>query len=215
MKVSILIDTNKISHELVIENEIVPSTLEEVMRYGKIYEHGQNKYLPGDLSFHLSRIKGLSTNVFSPRAIKLAEKEGYGVNYFYPFLTFFLAVMLYWMTKNLIVSYIIYVWLLNLCTTLVAYHYGERFLKQKKQAFLFSCQNKKAAYRTVDIYYRSAIAEAIAITLVIPVLFYAYQIISGKEEKYPSVKLALSMSLLVYSHNNWSSFFVSWLYQRE
>lgn len=43
--------------------------------------------------------------------------------------------MLYWMTKNLIVSYIIYVWLLNLCTTLVAYHYGERFLKQKKAAF--------------------------------------------------------------------------------
>ena len=37
---------NKISHELVIDNEIVPSTLEEVMRYGKIYEHGQkNKYL--------------------------------------------------------------------------------------------------------------------------------------------------------------------------
>ncbi|HHE9851666.1 TPA: hypothetical protein ACPHF6_003039, partial [Enterococcus faecium] len=56
--------------------------------------------------------------------------------------------------------------------------------------FLFSCLYIFSAYRTVDIYYRSAIAEAIAITLVIPVLFYAYQIISGKEEKYPSVKLA-------------------------
>lgn len=72
--------------------------------------------------------------------------------------------------------------------------------KTKKAAFLFSCLYIFSAYRTVDIYYRSAIAEAIAITLVIPVLFYAYQIISGKEEKYPSVKLALSMSLLVYSH---------------
>lgn len=72
--------------------------------------------------------------------------------------------------------------------------------KTKKSGILFSCLYIFSAYRTVDIYYRSAIAEAIAITLVIPVLFYAYQIISGKEEKYPSVKLALSMSLLVYSH---------------
>ncbi|HFM5652905.1 TPA: 6-pyruvoyl-tetrahydropterin synthase-related protein, partial [Enterococcus faecium] len=151
-------------------------------------------------SFHLSRIKGLSTIFTSPINYETFNYTGYGVNYFYPFLTFFPAVMLYWMTKNLIVSYIIYVWLLNLCTTLVAYHYGERFLKQKKAAFLFSCLYIFSAYRTVDIYYRSAIAEAIAITLVIPVLFYAYQIISGKEEKYPSVKLALSMSLLVYSH---------------
>lgn len=164
------------------------------------FKNTQSIYTTGDLSFHLSRIKGLSTIFTSPINYETFNYTGYGVNYFYPFLTFFPAVMLYWMTKNLIVSYIIYVWLLNLCTTLVAYHYGERFLKQKKAAFLFSCLYIFSAYRTVDIYYRSAIAEAIAITLVIPVLFYAYQIISGKEEKYPSVKLALSMSLLVYSH---------------
>ena len=75
-----------------------------------------------------------------------------------------------------------------------------RAVLKQKSGVLFSCLYIFSAYRTVDIYYRSAIAEAIAITLVIPVLFYAYQIISGKEEKYPSVKLALSMSLLVYSH---------------
>ena len=74
-----------------------------------------------------------------------------------------------------------------------------RAVLKQKSGVLFSCLYIFSAYRTVDIYYRSAIAEAIAITLVIPVLFYAYQIISGKE-KYPSVKLALSMSLLVYSH---------------
>lgn len=96
------------------------------------FKNTQSIYTTGDLSFHLSRIKGLSTIFTSPINYETFNYTGYGVNYFYPFLTFFPAVMLYWMTKNLIVSYIIYVWLLNLCTTLVAYHYGERFLKQKK-----------------------------------------------------------------------------------
>lgn len=57
-----------------------------------------------------------------------------------------------------------------------------RAVLKQKAAFLFSCLYIFSAYRTVDIYYRSAIAEAIAITLVIPVLFYAYQIISGKKK---------------------------------
>ena len=66
---------NKISHELVIENEIVPSTLEEVMRYGKIYEHGQNKYLPASTMLENFAKDFDFQNVFITRAIKLAEKE--------------------------------------------------------------------------------------------------------------------------------------------
>ena len=81
------------------------------------FRNTQSIYTTGDLSFHLSRIKGLSTIFTSPINYETFNYTGYGVNYFYPFLTFFPAVMLYWMTKNLIVSYIIYVWLLNLCTT--------------------------------------------------------------------------------------------------
>lgn len=52
----------------------------------------------------------------------------------------------------------------------------------KQKAAFYLVVSIFSAYRTVDIYYRSAIAEAIAITLVIPVLFYAYQIISGKKK---------------------------------
>ena len=66
---------NKISHELVIDNEIVPSTLEEVMRYGKIYEHGQNKYLPASTMLENFAKDFDFQNVFITRAIKLAEKE--------------------------------------------------------------------------------------------------------------------------------------------
>ena len=66
---------NKISHELVIDNEIVPSTLEEVMRYGKIYEHGQNKYLPASTMLENFAKDFDFQNMFITRAIKLAEKE--------------------------------------------------------------------------------------------------------------------------------------------
>ncbi len=58
-----------------IENEIVPSTLEEVMRYGKIYEHGQNKYLPASTMLENFAKDFDFQNVFITRAIKLAEKE--------------------------------------------------------------------------------------------------------------------------------------------
>lgn len=58
-----------------IENEIVPSTLEEVMRYGKIYEHGQNKYLPASTMLENFAKDFDFQNVFITRAIKLAEKK--------------------------------------------------------------------------------------------------------------------------------------------
>lgn len=71
---------NKISHELVIENEIVPSTLEEVMRYGKIYEHGQNKYLPASTMLENFAKDFDFQNVFITRAIDKKITQIIGVS---------------------------------------------------------------------------------------------------------------------------------------
>ncbi len=56
------------------------------------------------------------------------------------------------------------------------------FLKDRC-CFLFSCLYTFATYRTVDIYYRSAIAEAIALTIIPAVLYYAYGLIFNREKK--------------------------------
>ncbi|RCT66139.1 cell surface protein, partial [Enterococcus faecium] len=50
----------------------------------------------------------------------------------------------------------------------------------------------------VDIYYRSAIAEAIALTIIPAVLYYAYGLIFNREKKV--IALSVSISLLVYTH---------------
>ncbi|WP_071130470.1 ferritin-like domain-containing protein [Enterococcus timonensis] len=65
----------KIAHELVIENEVIPTTLEEVTRYGKIAEHGQNKYLDATSMLENFAKDFDFQNIFITRAIKLAENE--------------------------------------------------------------------------------------------------------------------------------------------
>jgi hypothetical protein len=155
-------------------------------------------YTTGDLSFHLSRIKGLASVFSGPVNFTIFNNYGSGVNYFYPYLTIFPAVIFYWITNNLVLSYVLYVWVLNICTILVIFHYGQKFLKRIDAAFLFSCLYTFYGYRTIDIYHRSAIAEAIALTIIPAVLYYAYEIIF--EGKKSAVPLAISMSLLVYTH---------------
>ncbi|OJG82388.1 hypothetical protein RV10_GL000209 [Enterococcus pallens] len=155
-------------------------------------------YSTGDLSFHLSRIKGLSSIFSSPINYTTFNNSGYGVNFFYPYVTFFPAVIIFWITQNLILSYVLYVWLLNVVTIFVSFYYSKKILNKVNTAFLFSCIYTFSAYRTVDIYHRSAIAEAIAITAILPVLYYAYQIIFYKKNQQK--ELAISMSFLIYSH---------------
>lgn len=117
---------------------------------------------------------------------------------FYPYLTLFPAVIFYWITNNLILSYILYVWLLNICTILVSYQYSQKFFKRIDAAFLFSCLYSFYGYRLIDIYQRSAISESIALTIIPVVLYYTYTLLF--ERKNCVVPLAISMSLLIYTH---------------
>ena len=160
--------------------------------------NAQEIYTTGDLSFHLSRIKGLSSIFEGPINYTTFNNYGDGLNYFYPFLTIIPAVVFYGISNNLILSYVLYIWLLNICTILISFYYGEKFFKKIDAAFLFSCLYTFATYRTVDIYYRSAIAEAIALTIIPAVLYYAYGLIFNREKKV--IALSVSISLLVYTH---------------
>lgn len=78
------------------------------------------------------------------------------------------------------------------------FHYGLKFLKRIDAAFIFSCLYTFYGYRTIDIYHRSAIAEAIALTVIPIVMYYAYALIY--EKKPCAIPLAVSMSLLIYTH---------------
>ena len=55
-----------------------------------------------------------------------------------------------------------------------------KILKRIDAAFIFSCLYTFYGYRTIDIYHRSAIAEAIALTVIPIVMYYAYALIYEK-----------------------------------
>ncbi|WP_262369529.1 hypothetical protein, partial [Enterococcus faecium] len=86
--------------------------------------NAQEIYTTGDLSFHLSRIKGLSSIFEGPINYTTFNNYGDGLNYFYPFLTIIPAVVFYGISNNLILSYVLYIWLLNICTILISFYYG-------------------------------------------------------------------------------------------
>lgn len=73
-----------------------------------------------------------------------------------------------------------------------------KIFKRIDAAFIFSCLYTFYGYRTIDIYHRSAIAEAIALTVIPIVMYYAYALIY--EKKPCAIPLAVSMSLLIYTH---------------
>ena len=138
-------------------------------------------------------------SVFSgPINFTTFNSYGGGVNFFYPYLTLFPAVIFYWITHNLILSYMLYVWVLNVCTILITFYYGRKFFKRVDAAFLFSCFYTFYGYRMIDIYQRSAISESIALTIMPVVLYYTYRLLF--EKKNCVIPLAVSMSLLIYTH---------------
>ncbi|OTO22099.1 hypothetical protein A5816_002964 [Enterococcus sp. 3G1_DIV0629] len=162
------------------------------------FSNAQKISTTGDIAFHFSRIKGLSSVFSGPINFTTFNSYGGGVNFFYPYLTLFPAVIFYWITNNLILSYILYVWILNICTILVSYQYGQKFFKRIDAAFLFSCLYSFYGYRLIDIYQRSAISESIALTIIPVVLYYTYTLLY--ERKNSVIPLAISMSLLIYTH---------------
>lgn len=152
----------------------------------------------GDIAFHFSRIKGLASVFSGPINFTTFNSYGGGVNFFYPYLTLFPAVIFYWITHNLILSYMLYVWVLNVCTILITFYYGRKFFKRVDVAFLFSCFYTFYGYRMIDIYQRSAISESIALTIMPVVLYYTYRLLF--EKKNCVIPLAVSMSLLIYTY---------------
>lgn len=162
------------------------------------FRNTQKILTTGDIAFHFSRIKGLSSVFYGPINFSTFNNYGGGVNFFYPYLTLFPAVIFYWITNNLILSYILYVWVLNICTIIITYQYGQKFFKRIDAAFLFSCLYSFYGYRLIDIYQRSAISESIALTIIPIVLYYTYILLF--EKKKCVISLAISMSLLIYTH---------------
>lgn len=165
-----------------------------------------NKGLNGaDLSFHLNRLLGMEGIYASPINFKAFYGIGLGVNYFYPFLTYYPFFILYRLSHSVFLGYYIYQYLLTIITFLIAYYSVSNIMvienKENKKDFaslLFATLYTFYLYRLDNIVIRFATGEFIAYAF-IPLVFYGlFVILKGDYRKW--YILSIGMSLVAYSH---------------
>ncbi|WP_019768877.1 hypothetical protein [Streptococcus sobrinus] len=151
-----------------------------------------------DLHFHIDRMLGLATIKESPVNFKSFYKVGQGINFFYPYLTYYPYYLLYKLTNSLYAGWMIYIYLLTIVTYLISYYSCKGIIKKSFNSHIFALFYTFSAYRLDNIIVRFAVGEVIAITF-IPLTFYGlYLILKGNYHKW--YHLTLGMSLLIYSH---------------
>lgn len=162
------------------------------------YPRSHNLISTGDVSFHLSRIKGLESIFSSPVNFETFNNFGYGVNWFYPYVTILPATAIYHLTNDILLSYWLFLLILNVATALICFYCGRAFFLNNRSAFLFSIFYTFSLYRTTDVFFRSALAESIALTFA-PIVFLGLFKIFKLDNK-GTYFLAFGMILTILTH---------------
>ena len=155
-----------------------------------------------DLSYHFNRlhclVEALRDHSF-PNYMNYYVVNGYGylVNFFYSdFL--FLPFALIGLLTNSVVGYECLIFTTTFTSALFSYIVFFKIFKNKFGGIIFSILYTTASYRIFDLYFRGAMGEVIAISILPIVLWGAYEIIYGDSKKW--YVLAIGFSLLIYSH---------------
>ncbi|MEX2783873.1 hypothetical protein AB3331_01595 [Streptococcus sp. H49] len=161
--------------------------------------HGSGGGLYGDdLHFHIDRVRGLATIWQSPVSFQSFYKVGLGINFFYPYLTYYPYYLLYAVFHDFYTAWIIYFYILTSLTYLIAYFSSFRILASRQSSHLFALFYTFASYRLVNLLIRFAVGELIAITFLPLVFCGLYLILKGNYEKW--YYLTFGMALIIYSH---------------
>lgn len=151
-----------------------------------------------DLNFHLSRVVGLNSIWNSPISFSSFNGLGNPVNLFYGWITLYPMIFLIKIFGQIVLGYNIYFALLTFLTFLICHFSFNEVIKNNFSSCVFSLCYTFSAYRATDIYSRAAVGESIALSL-IPLVFCSFYLLLEKK-RHPWKLLAISMSLLIYSH---------------
>lgn len=157
-------------------------------------------YCNSDLVFHLNRIIGLKDVLTKPINFKTFGQIGYGINYFYPWLTLYPVVFLIKLFHSVNLGYTAFLILITIITGIIAYYSGIQIYDNnaKLKSFVFATLYIFLNYRLLNIYRRFDVGEMIAMCF-IPLVIAALYSILIKNKKY-GIQLAVGMSLILYSH---------------
>ncbi|AXQ78702.1 hypothetical protein DDV21_006220 [Streptococcus chenjunshii] len=151
-----------------------------------------------DLHFHIDRVRGLANIWQSPVNFQSFYKVGLGINFFYPYLTYYPYYLLYAVFRDFYTSWIIYLYFLTSLTYLIAYFSSFKILASRQTAHLFALFYTFAAYRLGNFLIRFAAGELVAITFLPLVFCGLYLILRGSCKRW--YYLSFGLTLIIYSH---------------
>lgn len=162
-----------------------------------------------DLIFHLMRIEGIKDGLLSgqfPVRNYPNFYDGYGhvVPIFYPDLYLYFPAILRMLGFSVMEAYKIFILFLNALTIVISYKCFKRMFRDSWIGLMGSVLYSLSAYRLIDVYFRAAIGEAIAMTFLPAAMLGIYLLVTEQDanasKKKAWILTAFSFSAILEAH---------------
>lgn len=150
-----------------------------------------------DIAFHINRALGLESILRSPINFDTFRSYGIQVNNFYPWLTIYPLFLLIKIT-NLAIGYNLFLFFVTLVTLFICHYVMYTITKKNIASYLFAIVYTTSAFRSVEIFYRAALGELLAMSILPIILLGYFKLQESKKDSW--ILLSVSMTLLIYTH---------------
>lgn len=156
-----------------------------------------------DLNFQLYRIEGIKDALLCgqfPARVHPTHLDGYGyaTAALYPELFLYLPAILRIMGMSVVLSFKVFLFLINLATALVMYYAVKSITKSSYYSTLASVVYTVATYRVICVHERAAVGELLAMCFMPLVVSGIYHVFIGDKRKWP--QLVIGATCVFQSH---------------
>ena len=156
-----------------------------------------------DLNFQLYRIEGIKDALLCgqfPVRVHPTHLNGYGyaTAALYPELFLYLPAILRIMGMSVVMSFKVFLFLINLATALVMYYAVKSITKSSYYSTLASVVYTVASYRVICVHERAAVGELLAMCFMPLVVSGIYHVFIGDKKKWP--QLVIGATCVFQSH---------------
>ena len=142
-----------------------------------------------DLNFHLYRIEGIKDGLLSgqfPVRIDPTHNNGYGyvTASVYPSLFLYIPAVLRLMGVSNVMSYKLFLFAINLATAFIMYISAQKITKSTFAGMLASIVYTLSTWRIINLIFRAAIGEALAMVFFPLVILGLYYLIKDDKKKW-------------------------------
>ncbi|WP_099223507.1 YfhO family protein [Listeria costaricensis] len=166
------------------------------------YQTGE-VYTGDDFRFHIQRMEGwyqmLSSGIgYSYANFFTFHQIGYPLDLFYPFLTFLPSAFFRFLFTSPITAYYAYFFVWQILTMGLCYFIGRKLWRSRLACFSFAIGYSFATYRLIDLFYRAAVGETLALTFFPLAIYGLYAVANGKRHAW--IPLSLGVTFVLFSH---------------